>query len=267
MDKKSGSMSEREYRDQIQKLRARMKDIDEHKKDALSKIFGILIGSEHRYIKKCIIMFEKEMAEISRCFDFCLIQRDYFVMQILNRAFIEALFRYLYITLSFLKTSNDKEARDFTEILSISETYTMLNKFRNVLKKIGQLENDNDFYEIISDKKISKSEMREVSDRYAFANIILELNNYYTDYNPEDSNSPLIKYILKYSMQSSFMHGGPGAQLRHLFEKDNHAVILENYKFLLNSMQLVHLYMYYCGKKIDKNIADKDIRIEIEFIE
>ena len=189
-------------------------------------------------------MFEKEMAEIARCFEFCLIQRDYFVMQMLNRAFIETLFRYLYINLSFLKTSNDKEAHDFTEILGISETYTMLKKFKNVQKKIGELANDIDPYEIISERKISKVEMQKVSAKYSFSNIILELNNYYAVYYPDDPNSPLIKYILKYSMQSSFMHGGPSAQLRHLFEKDNLAALLENYKFILNSMQLVHLYMY-----------------------
>ena len=63
------------------------------------------------------------------------------------------------------------------------------------------------------------------------------------------------------------MHGGPSAQLRHLFEKDNYSSIIDNYKFILNSMQLVHLYMYYCGKNIDRKIADEDIKIEIDIIE
>jgi len=267
MHKETNKMSEQEYFDQVRELRVRAVYTAKKEQEALSRIFGILNGSRYRYLAKCVIMFEKAMAELAECFDFCLGQRLNFVIQVLNRSFIETLFRYLYITLDFLKTSDEREAYEYTEILSVSETYTMTMKLKSVLKKIGRLEKDVDPFDVVSEKKITKEEMRDVSSRYSFANIMLRLNDYYEAYSSDESTSPLIGYVIKYSLQSSFMHGGPSAQLRHLFEQDNYTGIVDNYKFILNSMQLVHIYMYYCAKKIDDEADDEEIRIELDPIE
>ncbi|MBR1373691.1 hypothetical protein IJ556_04485 [bacterium] len=139
-------------------------------------------------------------------------ERNFYCINILHRGCIEVFLKSFYIWLMALRTNDDSFVKKYSEINAINELHTALYK---KLKKCGSSQKE--IYQQLGQNKqvfmkYRFKEFAKLRQEFTFGNMLEELSGDLSQKNiPIDFLHTLLS---KYSELSSFVHGGPIADVQ-----------------------------------------------------
>jgi hypothetical protein len=185
----------------------------------LAIVVNELTNSEYHLTQKCICMLYNRICLIKNSI-YAIIENDeLYSASVLYRSFLEHFLRFQYCVYRLIIEKTDDVGIEYYKYLNASESFQYAHSVK-ISRSIFDEGFDPNEIEIELDrliktsseyKDISKNNVRNISAKFEYKNIIKYLNSVHKTIDPNEIY-PLRNLIVSYSELSSYTHGGPWAE-------------------------------------------------------
>jgi len=188
-------------------------------------------------------------------FELAKIDEDY-SFKILYRSLIEHMVKSLYLFLKTLESTNDQVGIDYWKFGQAQENFDFAKATNSSLNALRQ-ENEELPIDIIKrlgaiPEDLSGSEIQRRLDQFKYKKMTFYLIEKLTGPDNNEHIEFFIKVFPRFSLLSSYVHGGPGAVGgSDPLKDDMMSIINESVSITLNTQKIVYLLCYQYKKEFE----------------